>query len=49
MSFSPVVEKASFEEDGAAIFDLVNECYAVETGSTGVCMIRAEDGVIGAF
>jgi len=30
------ISVASFEEDGAAIFDLVNQCYSVETGNTGM-------------
>ena len=30
-----VVETASFERDGAAIRELVNECYKVEIGDNG--------------
>ncbi len=33
-----VVEKATFEADGEAIFTLVNECYEVETGDSGMCV-----------
>ena len=36
----PMVSVATFDIDGSAIFDLVNECYGVEIGDSGLAFKR---------